>query len=58
MVEWDTQTRGQNRQSESEYYEESDWDGKSCADYAQLPSRAPRDVESLTMLTSDPDRNN
>jgi hypothetical protein len=53
MVEWDTQTRGQNRQSESEYYDATDWDGKSCADYAQLPSRAPRDVESLTMLTSD-----
>lgn len=29
---------------------DSDWDGKSCSDFHQLPGRGIRDVESLTLL--------
>lgn len=50
MVHWDTNTRGQNREEESGYYDETDWDGKSCSDFHQLPGRGIEDVESLTML--------
>lgn len=52
MVNWDTQTRGQNRQNEDSYYHnKTDWDGKSCADFHQLPGRGIRDVENLTLLS-------
>lgn len=48
---WNTTERGQNREDEDSYYgEQSDWDGKSCSDFHQLPGRGIRDVEDLTLL--------
>lgn len=49
---WDTKNRGQSREDEDSYFEgETDWDGKSCSDFHQLPDRGIRDVEDLTMLS-------
>jgi hypothetical protein len=56
MPQWNHTERGQIRDdpfttSYGTQDADSDWDGKSCADYEQLPQRGPRDVESLTMLS-------
>jgi hypothetical protein len=52
MPQWDTNTRGQNREDEDSYFgDKTDWDGKSCSDFHQLPGRGIRDVEDLTMLS-------
>lgn len=57
MVNWDKQNRGRNREAEyttsygDDKQDGGDYDGKSCADYHQLPGRGIRDVEDLTMLS-------
>lgn len=51
MPNWNTKTRGQNRDTEDSYFDNSDYDGKSCSDHHQLPGRGVRDVEDLTMLS-------
>lgn len=51
MPQWNTTERGKMREEEDSYFDSEDWDGKSCADYHQLPGRGIRDVESLTMLS-------
>lgn len=48
---WNTQERGQNRDEEDSYYEETGWDGLSCADFQGLPGHGIRDVEDLTLLS-------
>lgn len=59
---WNTTESGKMREDEftTSYGERSrgnggdsgsaGWDGKSCADFHQLPGRGIRDVESLTLL--------
>lgn len=55
MPNWNRQRDG-NRESEyttsygDEKQDGADYDGKSCADFHQLPGRGIEDVESLTML--------
>lgn len=50
MPQWNTTDRGVMRESETSYTEQTDWDGKSCADHEQLPDRGMRGVEDMTML--------
>lgn len=56
MPRWNQTDRGQIRDdpfttSYGDRNADSDYDGKSCSDYHQLPGRGLRDVESLTMLS-------
>lgn len=55
MPQWNHTDRGQIQDdpfttSYGDQTTESDYDGKSCADYHQCPGRGIEDVESLTML--------
>lgn len=56
MVNWDTQNRGRSREEQytTSYGDDQDdggdYDGKSCADFHQLPGRDIEDAESLSML--------
>lgn len=62
MPEWSRQREGNRRSNYSTSYGDdrsasgagdsggTDYDGKSCSDFHQLPGRGVEDVESLTML--------
>lgn len=55
MPEWNHTDRGQIQDdpfttSYGDTNADSDYDGKSCADFHQLPGRGIEDVESLTIL--------
>lgn len=57
MVNWDTQNRGQNRAEEGSYYDRTDYDGMSCAEFGSELMRGIVDVEDPHVRHDDENHN-
>lgn len=55
MVNWNIHERGTNREQDSEYFETTGEDARSCREKSEATvGRRIRDVESLSMLNDEP----